>query len=162
VTELFAPPGTEWQGVSPRLATTRRLVLGAVCLVLLAAGVVLGLVLDRTWVSGAVVVVVLALFGFAWWVIGRNARWWGYAERQEDLYIRRGAMFRRLVVVPYGRMQFVDVLAGPVNQAFGLARVQLHTASPATDAHIPGLTADEAARLRDRLTSLGESRAAGL
>ena len=66
-----------------------------------------------------------------------------------------------LVVVPYGRMQYVDVQAGPLDRAFGIARVQLHTASPGTSAHIPGLAADEAARLRDRLTSLGEAQAAG-
>ena len=43
-----------------------------------------------------------------------------------------------------------------------IATVHLHTASPGTTAVIPGLTADEAARLRDRLTELGEARAAGL
>jgi uncharacterized protein len=40
--------------------------------------------------------------------------------------------------------------------------VRLHTASPRTGARIPGLPADEAAFLRDRLTELGESQAAGL
>ena len=40
--------------------------------------------------------------------------------------------------------------------------MQLHTASPGTSAHIPGLPAEEAARLRDRLTALGEAQAAGL
>ena len=49
-----------------------------------------------------------------------------------------------------------------IDRAYGIARIQLHTASPGTSAHIPGLPADEAARLRDRLTSLGEAQAAGL
>jgi uncharacterized protein len=71
-------------------------------------------------------------------------------------------MFRRLVVVPYGRMQFVDVAAGPLERRFGIATVQLHTAAEATDASIPGLTVHEAARLRDRLAMLGETRSAGL
>ena len=108
------------------------------------------------------VVVVLALSGWGWWVIGRNARSWGYAEREEDLYIKHGVMFRRLVVVPYGRMQYVDVQAGPLERCFEIAAVHLHTASPGTSARIPGLPADEASRLRDRLTSLGEAQAAGL
>ena len=60
------------------------------------------------------------------------------------------------------RMQYVDVQAGPLDRAYGLARVQLHTAAPGTSAHIPGLPADEAARLRDRLTAAGEAQAAGL
>jgi membrane protein YdbS with pleckstrin-like domain len=44
----------------------------------------------------------------------------------------------------------------------GLATVQLHTASPGTTATIPGLPPAEAARLRDRLTEMGEAQAAGL
>jgi hypothetical protein len=112
------------------------------------------------WVLAVVVVLAGGVVG--WLLIGRNARWWGYAERDEDLYIKHGAMFRKLVVVPYGRMQYVDVQAGPLDQAFKVASVHLHTASPGTSARIPGLPAAEAARLRDRLTALGESQAAGL
>jgi hypothetical protein len=95
-------------------------------------------------------------------LLRRRYRAWRYAEREDDLLVGRGVMFRRLTVVPYGRMQFVDVTAGPVDRLFGLSTVQLHTAAAATDAKIPGLTGDEAQRLRDQLASLGESRAAGL
>ena len=59
-------------------------------------------------------------------------------------------------------MQYVDVQAGPVDRRFGIAKVQLHTASPGTDAQIPGLSPEEAARLRDRLARRGEARLAGL
>ncbi|MGH3054225.1 MAG: PH domain-containing protein, partial [Gaiellaceae bacterium] len=38
----------------------------------------------------------------------------------------------------------------------------LHTAAAATDARIPGLKREEAARLRDSLAELGEAQAAGL
>jgi membrane protein YdbS with pleckstrin-like domain len=100
--------------------------------------------------------------GWAWWVIGRQVRSWGYAEREDDLLVRHGLMWRTVVVVPYGRMQFVDVYAGVVDRMFGLAKVQLHTASARSDAFIPGLGPQEAARLRDRLASRGEARLAGL
>jgi membrane protein YdbS with pleckstrin-like domain len=162
VNDLFAPPGNDWQPVSPALARLRRAVLVAVGAVLLVVVVVVGLMMLPAWVWLAAVVVVVGAAGFGWVVIGRNARWWGYAERDEDLYIKHGALFRTLVVVPYGRMQYVDVQAGPLEQAFKVASVHLHTASPGTSARIPGLPAAEAARLRDRLTSLGESQAAGL
>jgi membrane protein YdbS with pleckstrin-like domain len=59
-------------------------------------------------------------------------------------------------------MQFVDVTAGPFERAFGLSTVRMHTAAAASDARIPGLAGDEAVRLRDRLTALGEARVAGL
>ena len=97
-----------------------------------------------------------------WWVIGRNWSTWGYVERAEDLLVVHGALFRKLVVVPYGRMQLVDVEVGPVERAFGLVTVRLHTAAATTDARICGLPPEDAAVLRDRLAALGESRAAGL
>jgi len=98
----------------------------------------------------------------SWRFVGRRYGSWGYAEREDDLLVRRGVMFARLSVVPYGRMQFIDVTAGPLERAFGLATVRLHTAAAATDARIPGLAREEAARLRDRLAELGEAQAAGL
>ena len=111
------------------------------------------------WVAAGAAVVVAALL---WRFVDRRYGSWGYAEREDDLLVRRGVMFARLSVVPYGRMQFVDVTAGPLERAFGLATVRLHTAAAATDARIPGLPREEAARLRDRLAELGEAQAAGL
>jgi len=114
------------------------------------------------WVLVAALVLILVSGLAGWAAMLRNVASWGYAERAEDLYIKHGAMFRELIVVPYGRMQFVDVTTGPLERLFGIATVRLHTASPKTNARIPGLPASEAARLRDRLTSLGEAQAAGL
>lgn len=92
----------------------------------------------------------------------RYARSWGYAERGEDLCITRGLWFKELTVIPYGRMQLAKVESGPVQQAFGLATVTLVTASAQSNASIPGLPATEAARLRDRLIEIGDTRGAGL
>lgn len=94
--------------------------------------------------------------------VGRRYRAWGYCERSRDLLVRRGVLVKRLTVVPYGRMQLVDVTAGAVERMFGLATIKLHTAASATDARIPGLGPDEARRLRDRLADLGEAQAAGV
>jgi len=118
-------------------------------------------------VSGSVVAYGLAaaalvLGAISWSIVGRRFGSWGYAEREDDLLVRRGVMFARLSVVPYGRMQFIDVTAGPLERSFGLATVRLHTAAAATDARIPGLERAEAARLRDSLAELGEAQAAGL
>lgn len=154
--------GTGWQGVSPRLATLRRTeVIVIAALVVAAGGTSLALVAGP-WAVFALVVVVAAAVGWLWWLLGRNQRSWHYAERAEDLLITHGVMFRTLVVVPYGRMQFVDIKAGPLERFLGIAAVQLHTASAASDAHIPGLLPGEAGRLRDRLASLGEAHASGL
>jgi membrane protein YdbS with pleckstrin-like domain len=126
-----------------------------------AAGTAAGLIVGPAVAGAAVAVVVfgsLAVLSFA-----RNRfRSWAYTERDEDLIVERGVMIRRLSVVPYGRMQYVDVTAGPIDRMFRLATVKLHTAAAASDARIPGLERDEAARLRDRLAALGEAKAAGL
>lgn len=111
-------------------------------------------------VAGGLIGVVL--LGMLLRVVRRHFEALGYAEREDDLLIRRGILVRRLSVVPFGRMQYVDVTAGPLDRRFGLSTVVLHTAAAATDARVPGLLEDEATRLRDRLAALGEARAAGV
>jgi membrane protein YdbS with pleckstrin-like domain len=162
VDDLFAPSDVSWTPVSPKLATLRRLNAAIVAgLAGIAALLVLGLTVG--WLYGVLALVVIALvLGWAWVLIGRNQRSWKYAEREDELLVTHGIMFRELVVVPYGRMQFVDVTAGPLERAYGMATVELHTATPATDAKIPGLHPDEAGRLRDRLSALGQAQAWGL
>jgi uncharacterized protein len=113
--------------------------------------------------AGLISALVVAVLGATLsWFLRRRFRAWRYQERHEDLIVARGVMVQRLSVVPYGRMQFVEVTAGPVERLFGLSTVKLHTAAAASDARIPGLERNEAARLRDRLTELGESMAAGM
>lgn len=112
------------------------------------------------WVVGVILVAVAG--GVVDLFLGRRVRAWAFAEREDDLLVRRGVLIRRLSVIPYGRMQYVDVTAGPIERAFGLATVRMHTAAAASDARVPGLGPDDAATLRDNLTRLGEARAAGL
>ena len=152
----------EWRGVSPRALPLWRLTAVAVAAVVgvVSAVPAVGLLGPRGLLVSAAGAVVVGLVG--WRAAGRRHAAWGYAERAADLLVRRGVLVHRLSVVPYGRMQFVDVTSGPLERRFGLATVLLHTAAAATDARIPGLDADEAARLRDRLAALGEARAAGL
>jgi uncharacterized protein len=147
---------------SPRLWQMRCLQLAvAAGLAALAAGLGAGLTAGAAGGAAAVAVVAAAGLAAAWFA-RRRVRAWSYTERDEDLIVSRGVLIRRLSVVPYGRMQFVDVTAGPVERTFRLATVKLHTAAAASDARIPGLEREEAARLRDRLAALGEAKAAGL
>lgn len=129
----------------------------------IAAAVVVAVVIAPDVVFVVVgVVAALAVGSICLVAVRRRFHAWAYQEREEDLVVSRGVMFRRQSVVPYGRMQFVDVTAGPVERIFKLSTVKLHTAAAASDARIPGLEQGEAARLRDRLAALGEAKAAGL
>jgi uncharacterized protein len=112
--------------------------------------------------AGIAALAVLVAAGVADVLLLRRVRAWSFAEREDDLLVRRGLLFRRLSLVPYGRMQFIDVKAGPFERSMGLATVHLHTAAAATDARIPGLERVDAERLRDQLSALGNARAAGL
>lgn len=104
---------------------------------------------------GAISIVMIAL-------TPRRVRAIGYALRDDDLVFRRGIMWTRVVAVPYGRMQLVDINRGPLARAVGLSELKLVTAAAATGVTIPGLPEVDAEELRDKLVALAESRRAGL
>ncbi|MEG3628415.1 PH domain-containing protein [Streptomyces poriticola] len=150
-----------WTALPPGLLRMRRLLLVVwLGLLTLAAGLLPGLLAGPAWAAFALLPLALTVWG--WSLVERNWRSWRYAERADDLLINRGVLWQQQTIVPYGRMQLVEVTSGPVERHFGLASVQLHTAAAATDATIPGLDPAEAERLRDRLSELGEARSAGL
>lgn len=153
-------PG-EWRGVSPKY----------VLVDLIAAAITAGIV-----IAVAVVWAVLFQQVWQWWVMGgllvaiavgaaftpRRIRAIGYQLRQDDLLFRRGIMWTRMVAVPYGRMQLIDINRGPVARAFGLAELKFVTASAASAIVLPGLPEQEAEHLRDHLVVVAESRRTGL
>lgn len=155
------PDTVEWIPVSRRLAALKRIELAFSLVVPLAVCVGAYVFLGWTWTLFVAAAFVLGV-GLRILTVGRSVRSWGYAEREKDLLVRHGLVTRHLSIVPYARMQFVDVSAGPLERMFNLATVQLHTAAAASDARVPGLEPAEAARLRDRLTALGEIGKEGL
>lgn len=163
------PQGVDFRPVSPKLAMARFISAGIGSLVFLAITLT-PLVLRLTgvwpgypaWLAWAAPAVVLLILVWELLLIPRQVRAMGYAEQDEDLLIRSGIMFRRIMVVPYGRMQYVDVTMGPLERMLGLSTIHLHTASPGTNAVINGLPAAEAARLREQLSARGEAKLAGL
>ena len=161
--ELFAPPAYEWKRLSTNYRTLRRLsTLIFVPIVFGIPAILVWVLTDLWWVSAIILGVAAVILAIRLGLVERTWRSWGYVEREDDLYITRGVLFRSLVAVPYGRMQLVEVASGPLERAFKLATVTMKTASAETNASIPGLAPDEATRLRDRLTELGEAHASGL
>ena len=97
----FRPPGDSWNSVSPKLATARRIMLAPPVFVASLAASVLALLPDVPFLYPiAVIMATVLLAGWAWWLIGRRVRSFGYAERADDLLVTSGIMFRRLVIVP--------------------------------------------------------------
>ena len=155
------PDAVDWRPVSPKLITVE-LISRTLTAVVVLIGLGVGWWLNGYWVWPAAMGLVVLVTVWRSIVTVRAVRAWGYAERDHDLLVRHGLVIRKLSIVPYARMQYVDVTAGPLERAFKLATVQLHTAAAASDARVPGLPPAEASRLRDRLTALGEDRAEGL
>jgi uncharacterized protein len=155
-------PGIRWQRPSHLLLRARRI---QTVLVTVPVALVGGLI-GGTAGSAAIGLGVglgLVVAGLLWErFLARRVAAWGYAERHDDLMVKRGVLIRRQSVIPYGRMQFIDVTAGPVERSLGLATLRMHTAAAASDARIPGLDKADAAKLRDQLAALGEAQAAGL
>ena len=151
----------QWQRPSRRLLRVRRI---QVALVTAPAALVAGLACAGASgaIGGGVAAGIVAAGLITERFLARRVAAWGFAERNEDLMVRRGVLVRRLSVIPYGRMQFIDVTAGPLERSLGLATLRMHTAAAASDARIPGLEQDIAAKLRDQLAALGQAQAAGL
>ena len=163
------PEGLAWTRVSPKhvsvvlvstlLSTLFWLVALGWPAVLAATGIWPGAALRWLLIPPAVVLVSGAVSDA---LTPRRVRALGYAERGEDLLVRRGLLYQRVTVIPYGRMQYVDVSVSPLQRSFGLATVKLHTAAVGSHAEIPGVEHAEASRLRERLTARGEALLAGL
>lgn len=158
----FDAPDADWQRLSPRwLAMERIMVLAHWVPVVLGAVLVTGFAW-HWWVAGVLAVVGTGWTLYRWLRVARVFAVWGYAERDTDLYIREGIFVQQLTAVPYGRMQLVEVESGPIERRFGLSTVRMVTAAAHTHARIPGLDADRATELRDRLAERGEHLAMGL
>lgn len=155
--------GTEidWQRVSPKYLTVD-LVGNIVTGLVLAAVVSVPFFISQNLLLTALPAAVVTLFIPIVALTPRRVRAIGYALRDDDLLVRRGIAFTRFVAVPYGRMQLIDINRGPIMRALGLSEVKFVTAAASSGVTIPGLPADEADELRDRLVALAETRRAGL
>lgn len=81
---------------------------------------------------------------------GRRYRAWGYQLSPEELHVAHGVWTRVETHVPLARVQHVDVSQGPVERAFGVCRLILHTAGTMNSRVVlPGLTRAGAEAIRD-------------
>ncbi|MBF4602027.1 PH domain-containing protein [Frigoribacterium sp. VKM Ac-1396] len=153
-------PDAQWTGVSPKYVWPE--LVGYLVTGLIVAAATAPLWLIGQWWTYAITAVVVVVTIVVAALTPRRVRAIGYQLREDDLLLRKGILFLRVVAVPYGRMQLIDINRGPVVRALGLSDLKFVTAAAASAVTIPGVPADEAERLRDRLVELAESRRAGL
>jgi hypothetical protein len=142
-------------GTEHHLHPRTRLVWGlSSCIVLLIIGavlVVLALVNDEATLAGVAaaitVVLMIAVFGWA------HLEWtrWTWSAWDEALELRHGVISRRESLVPYHRIQQIDVERDPLERMVGLSSLVLRTAAATTDAKVPGIAVEHADFLRHEL-----------
>lgn len=121
--------------------------------ILLGAGAVGEAVLrDRTGLpTGAILAPLLLLLAYVVVVVpGRRYRALGYRIDEDELHIGRGVWTRTETLVPLARVQHIDVSQGPLERAFGISRLILHTAGTMNSLVVlPGLARGTAEAMRD-------------
>ncbi|MGM1017131.1 MAG: PH domain-containing protein [Actinomycetota bacterium] len=150
-----------WHQISPRYVVSQFVQNGIFLAIVIAATLVAALAFDQTWawIPGGLIV----LFTLATLVIlPRQARAIGYMLRADDIVFRKGILWQRMIAVPYGRMQLVDITHGPLDRAFGVSQLKMVTAAATTGVQIPGLTQQASEALRDTLIAVAETRRTGL
>jgi membrane protein YdbS with pleckstrin-like domain len=115
--------------------------LGAATIVEVAAPLPFGLFLGPTLL-------------FCIWIVldmpTRRYRAKGYDLGEDRLRVVGGVLFRKDTIVPFGRVQHLDVEQGPIERAFGLATLVLHTAgNHNSSVRLPGLANELAIEMRE-------------
>ncbi|NJM51098.1 MAG: PH domain-containing protein [Sphingomonadales bacterium] len=82
----------------------------------------------------------------------RQYRRWGYHMGSDRIRIVRGYLFYSDTVVPFGRVQHIDVSQGPVERRYGIATLTLHTAgNHNSSVPLPSLAHEDALALRETI-----------
>jgi membrane protein YdbS with pleckstrin-like domain len=141
--------------LNPRHLTLLRIHYAIAALLLLAAVVVGDVMLARPrWLptgaasgAGALLLLIATLL-----LPGRRYRAWGYHEGEDELVVKHGLMIRKRTIVPFGRVQHIDVAQGPIQRMLGLATLVLNTAGTRGAAvKLPGLLHAQAETMRDHI-----------
>ena len=108
------------------------------------------------WVFLLWLLLLVASIWLVYWRPPRLYRSWGYRIDERVLETRSGLLFQVRRLLPLTRLQHVDLHRGPIERAYGLATLVLHTAgTQEARITIPGLDQETAARLRDHLVEVG-------
>lgn len=120
---------------------------------LIGSLILYGTVLDE-FAAGVLVPVVIFLLAFSsvTYAPERLYRRLGYALDERLLRIVRGWLFQTDTVVPFVRVQHIDVKSGPIDKLFGIASLVVHTAGTHNSVvSLPGLKPGRAAEIRDAI-----------
>ena len=116
---------------------------------------VAALVLESAGFVPRGLVIVPVLLAAAWLILRvplRRHAARGYDMGADRLRVVRGLWFHSDTVVPFGRVQHIDLSQRPLERAFGLATLTVHTAGTHNaSVSLPGLAQADAAAMREAI-----------
>jgi len=166
--EVAVPPPSIADGVERRLDPAMiqvDRVGGLVTTVLLGGGTLFSVIVEG--IAGVRGLLLLVHFAAAVAVFAALAAWawiwpplrWKHASYRVDergIRLREGVWWRSETDVPRSRIQHTDVSQGPLERAFEIATLVIHTAGTEhSQVVVQGLSKDAAFRIRDNLLHVG-------
>jgi len=105
------------------------------------------------WVS-LLLPAILPVFLFVFWMPKRRYLHRGYNMGSDRIRIVRGYLFHSDTIVPFGRIQHIDVDQGPIQRRYDLATLTVHTAgNHNSQVSLPGLLHQDAIAMREEIRS---------
>ena len=139
--------------LNPKHRTAMMIEGAFVAIPLLIAGIVVEIV-GFLPMGVAIVPAALVALWFLGWAPRRRYRHKGYTLSEDRLRVVKGWLFYRDTVVPFGRVQHIDVVRGPVERMLGLSTLVLHTAGTHNSSvALPGLLDADAQAMREVIRS---------
>lgn len=124
------------------------------------------LVYGAYWLSSIFVPYVLMkpwifVFHVAWFLFGFMTLWYairsyiheGFAIREHDIMYKNGIFFKSLIIIPFNRIQHLEIGHGPIDRYFGLANLSIYTAGgSSSDLIIDGLESNTAQTIKNYIS----------
>lgn len=149
--------------LSPRVVLLWRLgwlVATAILLVPVTALLLLweadGDVLPALWVAAPLLLLGIGITSSIA-IPNASYRRWRYAVTDDGVELRHGILVRRESSIPHFRVQHIDLEQGPLDRWRGIVKLKISTASPHTDAQLPGIEPERAEHLRARILDRAEA-----
>jgi uncharacterized protein len=118
---------------------------------LAAAAAVLATINDRSELVPIAVSFAIVAIGCS--ILWAHLEWsrWSWTIFDDAIELRNGVVSRRASLVPFHRIQQIDLHRDPLERMLGLSSLVLRTAAATSDARIPGIDAGHAEGLRHQL-----------
>ena len=153
--DAAADPDGALTQVHPNYKTVLRLgVILAMVPLLIAAIVAEAVNAEEQFIPTGIIAGIVMLFALVIVIRFPSRRYSarGYNMSADRLRVVRGIWWHSDTIVPFGRVQHIDVDQGPVERAFGIATMTLHTAgNHNASVNLPGLEQELAKELREEI-----------